>query len=113
MMFAQLTARTSLRDIELCLGSHSRKLYHAGFRSQVARSTLADANERRDCRIFEDFAMHLIGVARSLYGQDAFGLDLDQSVYAIDSTTIDLCLSLFDWAPATKGRADSSGSDPN
>ena len=105
MMFAQLTARTSLRDIELCLGSHSRKLYHAGFRSQVARSTLADANERRDCRIFEDFAMHLIGVARSLYGQDAFGLDLDQSVYAIDSTTIDLCLSLFDWAPATKGRA--------
>lgn len=64
MMFAQLTARTSLRDIELCLGSHSRKLYHAGFRSQVARSTLADANERRDCRIFEDFAMHLIGVAR-------------------------------------------------
>jgi hypothetical protein len=105
MMFAQLTARTSLRDIELCLGSHSRKLYHAGFRSQVARSTLADANERRDCRIFEDFAMHLIGVARSLYGQDAFGLDLDQSVYAIDSTTVDLCLSLFDWAPATKGRA--------
>jgi hypothetical protein len=105
MMFAQLTARTSLRDIELCLGTHSRKLYHAGFRSKVARSTLADANERRDCRIFEDFAMHLIGVARSLYGQDAFGLDLDQSVYAIDSTTIDLCLSLFDWAPATKGRA--------
>ena len=77
MMFAQLTARTSLRDIELCLGSHSRKLYHAGFRSQVARSTLADANERRDCRIFEDFALHLIGVARSLYGQEAFGLDLD------------------------------------
>ena len=105
MMFAQLTARTSLRDIELCLGSHSRKLYHAGFRSQVARSTLADANERRDCRIFEDFAMHLIGVARSLYGQDAFGLDLDQSVYAIDSTTIDLCLSLFDWAPFRSTKA--------
>jgi hypothetical protein len=88
MMFAQFTARSSLRDIELCLGSHRRKLYHAGFRGPVARSTLADANERRDCRIFEDFAMHLIGVARSLYGRDALGLDLEQSVYAIDSTTI-------------------------
>ena len=105
MMFAQFTARSSLRDIELCLGSHRRKLYHAGFRGPVARSTLADANERRDCRIFEDFAMHLISVARSLYGRDALGLDLEQSAYAIDSTTIDLCLSLFEWAPATKGRA--------
>jgi hypothetical protein len=106
MMFAQFTARTSLRDITLCLGSHTRKLYHAGFRGAIARSTLADANERRDCRIFEDFAMHLIGVARGLYGrEEPLGLDLEQSVYAIDSTTIDLCLSMFEWAPATKGRA--------
>ena len=105
MMFAQLTARSSLRDIALCLGSHTPKLYRAGFRGPIARSTLADANVRRDCRIFEDFAMHLIGVARGLYGRDSLGLDLEQSVYAIDSTTIDLCLSLFEWAPATKGRA--------
>ena len=105
-MFAQFTARTSLRDITLCLGSHTRKLYHAGFRGAIARSTLADANERCDCRIFEDFAMHLIGVARGLYGrEEPLGQDFEQSVYAIDSTTIDLCLSMFEWAPATKGRA--------
>ena len=105
MMFAQFTARTSLRDITLCLSSHSTKLYHAGFRGSIARSTLADANERRDCRIFEDFALHLIALARPLYINDSMGMQLSQSVYAIDSTTIDLCLSLFAWAPATKGRA--------
>ncbi len=105
MMFAQLTARTSLRDITLCLSSHSTKLYHAGFRSSIARSTLADANERRDSRIFEDFALHLIALARPLYANDSMGIELSQSVYAIDSTTIDLCLSLFAWAPATKGHA--------
>ena len=105
MMFAQFTARTSLRDITLCLTSHSAKLYHAGFRGSIARSTLADANERRDSRIFEDFALHLIALARPLYANDSMGVQLSQSVYAIDSTTIDLCLSLFAWAPATKGRA--------
>ena len=105
MMFAQFTSRTSLRDIALCLTSHASKLYHAGFRGSIARSTLADANERRDCRIFEDFALHLIAVTRPLYANDAIGVQLSQSVYAIDSTTIDLCLSLFAWAPATKGRA--------
>ena len=105
MMFAQLTARTSLRDIELCLGAHSRKLYHAGFRSQVARSTLADANERRDWRIWAEVAELLIQRARKLYFDDGFGLDLDNTVYALDSTTIDLCLSLFDWAPFRSTKA--------
>lgn len=105
MVFAQLTARTSLRDITTCLRSQSNKLYFAGFRCQIARSTLADANEGRDCRIFEAFAAHLIGIARSLYARDALGLQFAQSVYAIDATTIDLCLSLFSWAPAANARA--------
>lgn len=105
MMFAQLTSRESLRDITSCLRSHSAKLYHAGFQGSVSRSTLADANERRDCRIFEDFAIHLIGVARRLYAQDRLGLELQHTVYAIDASTIDLCLSLFAWAPSAKGRA--------
>lgn len=105
MMFAQLTARSSLRDIVTCLSSQRNKLYHAGFRGNVARSTLADANERRSCLIFEEFATHLIGIAKTLYASQTLELDLSQSVYAIDSTTIDLCLGLFDWAPATKGRA--------
>jgi len=98
MAFAQLTYRESLRDIEACLRSISGKLYHMGFRSHVARSTLADANESRDWRIFADFAHVLIRIARPLYAHDPIGVDLDQSLYALDSTTIDLCLSLFPWA---------------
>jgi Transposase DDE domain/Domain of unknown function (DUF4372) len=105
MMFAQLTARSSLRDICLCLGSHANKLYHAGLGGPVARSTLADANERRDYRIFEDFALHLIAQARALYVHESVAAELQQVAYAIDSSTIDLCLGLFAWAPATKGRA--------
>jgi transposase len=98
MAFAQLTYRESLRDIEACLGSLQGKLYHLGFRGKVARSTLADANESRDWRIFADFAQRLITTARRLYASDPMGVDLDQSLYALDSTTIDLCLSLFPWA---------------
>jgi hypothetical protein len=105
MMFAQLTARSSLRDISTCLRSQQAKLYHAGLRGTVARSTLADANERRDCRIFEDFALHLIGVARPLYAKDSLAVELAQTVYAIDASTIDLCLELFAWAPAANARA--------
>ena len=98
MAFAQLTYRESLRDIEACLHSVGGKLYHLGFRSKVARSTLADANESHDWRIFADFAQVLIRIARPLYAHDEIGVDLDQSLYALDSTTIDLCLSLFPWA---------------
>src|ERR1700681_2641719 len=98
MGFAQLTYRESLRDIEACLRSVSGKLYHMGFRGKVARSTLADANESRDWRLFEDFAQVLIAIARPLYAGDPIGVDLDASLYALDSTTIDLCLSLFPWA---------------
>jgi len=98
MAFAQLTYRESLRDIEACLRSMSDKLYHMGFRGRVARSTLADANESHDWRIYADFAQVLIGIARPLYAHDPIGVDLDQSLYALDSTTIDLCLSLFPWA---------------
>ena len=105
MMFAQLTARSSLRDITTCLRSHSPKLYHAGFRGPIARSTLADANERRDCRIFGEFALHLMVLARSLYANEIMAQELEQTVYAIDATTIDLCLSLFAWAPAASARA--------
>lgn len=105
MLFAQLTARASLRDITTCLRSHPNKLYFAGFRGTIARSTLADANERRDSRIHEDFAHHLIGMARSLYAAENLGFELARSVYAIDASTIDLCLSLFSWAPAANARA--------
>ena len=98
MAFAQFTYRESLRDIEACLRSMSGKLYHMGFRSRIARSTLADANETHDWRIFADFAQHLIGVARPLHVEDPMGVDLDHSLYALDSTTIDLCLALFPWA---------------
>jgi transposase len=98
MAFAQFTYRESLRDIEACLGSMGGKLYHMGFRSRIARSTLADANETHDWRIFADFAQHLISVARPLHVEDPMGVDLDHSLYALDSTTIDLCLSLFPWA---------------
>jgi hypothetical protein len=98
MSFAQFTYRESLRDIEACLDSVGGKLYHMGFRSKVARSTLADANESRDWRIFADFAQVLIAIARPLYAKDPIGVDLDAGLYAFDSTTIDLCLSLFPWA---------------
>jgi len=98
MAFAQLTYRESLRDIEACLRSLHGKLYHMGFHGRVARSTVADANESRDWRIFADFAQVLIGIARPWYAHDPIGVDLDQSLYALDSTTIDLCLSLFPWA---------------
>lgn len=98
LAFAQLTSRDSLRDIVTCLGAMKPKLYHAGFRGSVSRSTLADANERRDWRIFSDLAQTLITRARSLYAGEPFAFDLDRTVYAFDSTTIDLCLSLFPWA---------------
>jgi len=98
MAFAQLTYRESLRDIEVCLAAHDKKLYHSGFRGPVKRSTLADANEKRDWRIYADFAQELIHIARPLYADTDLGLDLDATVYALDATTIDLCLSLFPWA---------------
>lgn len=98
MAFAQLTYRESLRDIETCLRAHSAKLYHLGIRGGIARSTLADANETRDWRIYQDFALSLIQTARRLYAEDSFGLELKHTVYALDSTTIDLCLAIFPWA---------------
>ena len=99
LAFAQLTFRESLRDIETCLRALQPKLYHAGFRGRVSRSTLADANRAHDWQIFADFAEVLIRRARKLYADEALGVDLEQTVYALDSTTIDLCLSLFPWAP--------------
>ena len=98
MAFAQLTYRESLRDIESCLNSVPNKLYHMGIRGKISRSTLAYANETRDWRIYADFAQVLVHVARDLYRNEEFGVELDQTVYALDSTTIDLCLSLFPWA---------------
>jgi hypothetical protein len=98
MAFAQLTYRESLRDIEICLRALGTKLYHAGFRSRISRSTMADANQRRDWRIYADFAHILIRRARALYAKDALAVDLEETTYALDSTTIDLCLSLFPWA---------------
>ena len=97
MVFAQLTYRESLRDIEACLRAMRAKLYHMGFRGRVARSTLADANDAHDWRIYADFAQVLISIARPLYAAEPMGVELDQSLYALDSTTIDLCLSLFPW----------------
>jgi hypothetical protein len=105
MAFAQLTYRESLRDIEACLSAQAAKLYHMGFRKPVSRSTLADANERRDWRIYADFAQRLITQARKLYAADTFGVDLSNTVYALDSTTIDLCLSVFPWAPFRSTKA--------
>jgi len=99
MAFAQLTYRESLRDIEACLRAQRSKLYHLGIRSAVARNTLANANAVRDWRIYADFAQSLIGIARRLYAEEPFGVDLKESVYALDTTTIDLCLSVFPWAP--------------
>jgi uncharacterized protein DUF4372/DDE family transposase len=105
MAFAQLTYRESLRDIETCLRSISGKLYHMGFRGKIARSTLADANESRDWRIYADFAQTLIAIARPLYAHDPIGVELNESLYALDSTTIDLCLSLFPWAKFRRHKA--------
>ena len=105
MAFAQLTYRDSLRDIEICLRALQSKLYHAGLRGSVARTTLADANEIRDWRIYADFAHILIRQARTLYASDSFAVDLEQTTYAFDSTTIDLCLSLFPWAHFRKHKA--------
>jgi hypothetical protein len=102
MAFAQITYRESLRDIEACLRASGAKLFGLGIRGNVSRSTLADANELRDCRIYEDFAMHLIGVAQKLYAGESWGRNLNRSVYALDATTIDLCLSLFPWAKFRK-----------
>ena len=98
MAFAQLTYRESLRDIEVCLSARASKLYHMGFREPVRRSTLADANETRDWRIYAEFAHHLIAQARKVYANESLGMELANTVYALDSTTIDLCLSLFPWA---------------
>ena len=105
MVFAQLTYRESLRDVETCLRSMAPKLYHAGFRSKISRSTLADANELRDWRIYHDFAQVLIRRARVLYTQQPLAVALEQTVYAIDSTVIELCLSLFPWAHSQRQKA--------
>lgn len=105
MAFAQLTYRESLRDIEACLRSQTAKPYHLGFRSTVARNTLANANAVRDWRIYADFAQRLIGIARGLYVNEPFGVDLANTVYALDATTIDLCLSVFPWAPFRSTKA--------
>lgn len=105
MAFAQLTYRESLRDIEVCLAAQRHKLYHAGFSGPVKRSTLADANEKRDWRIYRDFAQSLIQIARPLYAHSELGLELEATAYAFDATTIDLCLSLFPWAKFRKRKA--------
>ena len=105
LAFAQLTWRESLRDIEACLRAQSSKLYHLGFRGYIARNTLANANAVRDWRIYADFAQHLFGIARRLYADDPLALELDETVYALDSTTIDLCLSVFPWAPFRSTKA--------
>jgi Domain of unknown function (DUF4372)/Transposase DDE domain len=105
MAFAQLTYRESLRDIEACLRAQASKLYHMGIKSRVSRSTLADANESRDWRIYADFAQSLIAIARRLYAGESFGVDLKDTVYALDASTIDLCLSVFPWAPFRSTKA--------
>ncbi|HEC28787.1 MAG TPA: IS4 family transposase [Gammaproteobacteria bacterium] len=103
--FAQLTGRDGLRDIEACLHSHREKLYRIGFRGKISRSTLSDANRKRNFLIYQDFGLHLISRARNLYRDEPFALDLDQAVFALDSTTIDLCLSVFPWAHFRKTKA--------
>lgn len=105
MAFAQLTYRESLRDTVTCLRSQNSKLYRMGIQSTVSKSTLADANEVRDWRIYADFAKHLIGIARKLYQKEPLVVDIEQTVYALDSTTIDLCLSVFPWAHFRKAKA--------
>ena len=105
MAFAQLTYRESLRDIEACLRAQAGKLYHMGIKGRVSRSTLADANESRDWRIYADFAQPLIAIARRLYAGESFGVDLKDTIYALDASTIDLCLSVFAWAPFRSTKA--------
>ncbi len=105
LSFAQLTYRESLRDIEACLRSRQEKLYHLGIRGRISRSTLANANEKRDWRIYADFCQILISQARPLYAEEDFGVELKDTAYALDSTTIDLCLSLFPWASFRKHKA--------
>ena len=105
MAFAQLTFRHSLRDIETCLRAVGSRLYHSGFRGKVSRSTLAEANEKRSWQIYADFAQVLIQRARFLYRQENFGIKLEQAVYALDSTNIDLCLTLFPWAQFRKSKS--------
>lgn len=105
MAFAQLTYRESLRDIEACLRAQPEKLYHMGIRGKVSRSALADANEERDWRIYYEFAQALIRMARELYAEESLGIELKETVYALDSTTIDLCLSMFEWALFRKTKA--------
>ena len=105
MAFAQLTYRESLRDIETCLAAQSAKLYAMGFRERIRRSTLADANETRDWRIYAELAQRLIAQARKLYADEDLGLDVNNTVYALDSTTIDLCLSVYPWAPFRANKA--------
>jgi Domain of unknown function (DUF4372)/Transposase DDE domain len=105
MAFAQLTYRESLRDIEACLRAQASKLYHMGLRANIARNTLANANATRDWRIYCDFAQRLIGIARRLYAEEPLGIELQDTVYALDSTTIDLCLSMFPWAPFRSTKA--------
>jgi transposase len=105
MAFAQLSFRESLRDIITCLRAMQNKLYHTGIRGNISKSTLADANENRDWRIYADFAQILISQARHLYKDDPFGVEIDETVYALDSTTIDLCLSVFPWAKFRKHKA--------
>jgi hypothetical protein len=105
MAFAQLTFRESLRDIEACLATQGQRLYHLGFRSPVARNTLANANAVRPWQIYADLAQHLIGIARPLYASEPIGLDLKEAIYAFDATTIDLCLSVYPWAPFRSSKA--------
>jgi hypothetical protein len=105
MAFAQLTFRESLRDIEACLRAQANKLYHMGIRGHIARNTLANANAVRDWRIYAQLAQQLIGIARQLYAEEPFGVDLRETIYALDSTTIDLCLSVFSWAPFRSTKA--------
>jgi len=105
MAFAQLTNRESLRDIESCLRAMQSKLYHIGIRGKISKSTLADANNTRSWRIYADFAQVLISAARKMYANEDFGVELENTVYALDSTTIDLCLSLFPWAAYSETQA--------
>lgn len=105
LAFAQLTYRESLRDIEACLRAQAAKLYHMGIRGQVARNTLANANATRNWRMYADVAQHLIGIARGLYAEEPLDIELNETVYALDTTTIDLCLTLFPWAPFRKTKA--------
>src|ERR1700693_686032 len=106
LAFAQLTGRESLRDIETCLRSQRAKLYHMGFRGRISRNTMAHANEIRDWRIFADFARALIAQARQLYRHEPFGVELAETVYALDSTTIDLCLLVFSWAQVRRHKRE-------